>query len=109
MVSREDENCIYSTIVIIKMLRRGTTFSWTSALVSYLFFLWKKCPYAWHCPALRIVDYQSHCCIRKLRLRTAAFNIPECPLERFICEIASDIVFLLLCFNDSNIKSSGVF
>ena len=34
MVSREDENCIHSTRVIITILRRGTAFSWTSALVS---------------------------------------------------------------------------
>ena len=41
MVSREDENCIHSTIVFITILRRGTAFSWTSALVSLLFFCGK--------------------------------------------------------------------
>lgn len=53
----------------------------------------EKCPYASHCSALRIVDYQSHRRVRKPRLRTAAFNIPEkhCPLEGQIYEIASDI------------------
>ena len=70
----------------------------------------EKCPYASHCSALRIVDYQSHRRVRKPRLRTAAFNIPEkhCPLERQIYEMASDI-FCTCFFNDSYIKSSGVF
>ena len=112
MVSREDENCIFLTIIIIIIYRWGTAIPWTSVLVSYLFFFfWEKKPcYASHCPPLHIVDYHSLCRVRKPRLRTATFNIPEkhCPLERQICEIASDKVFLHLCFNDSYIKSSGV-
>ena len=112
MVSREDENGIFLTVIIIIIYRRGTALPWTSVLVSYLFFFfWEKvlC-YASHCPALRIVDYASLRRVHKPRLRTATFNIPEkhCPLERQICEIASDKVFLHLCFNDSYIKSSGV-
>ena len=51
---------------------------------------------------MRIVDYQSHRRVRKPRLRIAVFNIPEknCPLERQIYEIASDI-FCTCFFNDS--------
>ena len=44
MVSREDENGIFLTVIIIIIYRRGTALPWTSVLVSYLFFFGgKKC------------------------------------------------------------------
>ena len=42
MVSREDENCIFLTIITIIIYRRGTAIPWTSVLVSYLFFFLGK-------------------------------------------------------------------